>query len=115
MSNTQVMINGQLVDGSLAPKDRTFRDAWQLEGDAITVDMDKAREIHLDRLRTERKPLLEALDVKYQRADEVGDADAKADVVAQKQALRGITDDARIADASTPDELNALTLDVLLG
>ena len=45
---------------------------------------------------------------------ETADTAAQADIAAQKQALRDVTEDARIEAASTPEELKALTLDVLL-
>jgi hypothetical protein len=35
-------------------------------------------------------------------------------IAAEKQALRDVTEDARIAGAATPDALKALTLDALL-
>ena len=38
----------------------------------ITINLDKAKEIKKDRLREERKPLLEAQDVLYMRAQESG-------------------------------------------
>ena len=55
----------------------------------ITIDFGKATEITKERLRQERKPLLEAQDVLYMRATEQG-ADTKA-IVAEKQRLRDIT------------------------
>jgi len=72
----------------------------------IIVNVNKAKEITKDRLRAARAPLLAGLDVAYQRADEVGDAEKKAEVVAEKQRLRDIT---QLADqAQTLDELKAL-------
>jgi hypothetical protein len=72
----------------------------------ITINLDKAKAITKDRLREERAPLLAGLDVAYQRADESGDAEKKAEVVAEKQRLRDIT---QLADqAQTLDELKAL-------
>ena len=56
---------------------------------AIIVDINKAKNITKDRLRVERKPLLEAQDVLFQRALESG-ADTSA-IVAEKQRLRNIT------------------------
>jgi hypothetical protein len=56
---------------------------------AIIVDINKAKDITKDRLRIERKPLLEAQDVLFQRALESG-ADTSA-IVAEKQRLRNIT------------------------
>jgi len=70
----------------------------------ITINMNKAKEITKARLRQERKPLLEAQDVAFQRALEAG-ADTTA-IVAEKQRLRDIT---QLADsATTTDELKAL-------
>jgi hypothetical protein len=68
----------------------------------ITIDFGKAVVITQDRLRAERKPLLEAQDVLFQRALESG-ADTKA-IIAEKQRLRDITK----ITATTLDELKAL-------
>ena len=74
----------------------------------ITINFDKAKEITKNRLRAERAPLLQKLDVDYQRADEAADAAKKAEVVAEKQRLRDIT---QLADqATTLDELKAITV-----
>jgi hypothetical protein len=70
----------------------------------ITINFDKAKAITKDRLRAERKPLLEAQDVAFTRALESG-ADT-AEIVAEKQRLRDVT---KLADsATTLDELKAL-------
>jgi hypothetical protein len=70
----------------------------------ITINFDKAKAITKDRLRAERKPLLEAQDVEFQRALESG-TDTSA-IVAEKQRLRDIT---KLADeATTLDELKTL-------
>jgi hypothetical protein len=110
---TYININGDVRDAAslTVPADRTFRGAWQFNGAAVEIDMDAAKAIHKDNLRAARKPLLDALDVDYMKALETG-GDAAA-VAAQKQALRDVTNDARIAAATTPDELKALTLEVL--
>ena len=79
----------------------------------IRVNMDKAREIKKDMIRAERKPELESLDVDYMKALEQGDTAAQQAIVGVKQVLRDVTDDARIANASTPEELMALDLDAL--
>jgi len=69
----------------------------------ITINFDKAVEITQSRLRAERKPLLEAQDVLFQRALESG-ADTKA-IVAEKQRLRDITK----ISVTTLDELKGLS------
>lgn len=55
----------------------------------ITVNINKAKDITKDRLRAERKPLLEEQDVLFMQAQEQG-ADTSA-IVAEKQRLRDIT------------------------
>jgi len=71
---------------------------------AIIVDINKAKEITKDRLRIERKPLLEAQDIAFQRALE-SNADTSA-IVAEKQRLRDITK--LVDEATTVEELKAL-------
>ena len=67
----------------------------------IKIDIAKAKEITKDKLRAERKPLLEKLDVDFIKAQETG-ADTSA-IVAEKQRLRDIT---LIVDSmTTVDEL----------
>ena len=69
----------------------------------ITINQNKATEITKDAIRAYRKPLLEALDVDYTRAAEVG-GDTSA-IVADKQALRDMPND---ADGKTVDELKTI-------
>ena len=71
---------------------------------AIIVDINKAKDITKDRLRVERKPLLEAQDVLFQRALE-SNADTSS-IVAEKQRLRNIT--TLVDTANTVEELKAL-------
>jgi hypothetical protein len=73
----------------------------------IIVDINKAKEITKDRLRIERKPLLEAQDVAFQRALE-SNADTSA-IVAEKQRLRDITN--QVDTANTVEELKSITLE----
>ena len=69
----------------------------------ITINFTKATEITKERLRAERKPLMDAQDVLFQRALESG-ADTKA-IVAEKQRLRDITK----ISVTTLDELKELS------
>ena len=70
----------------------------------ITVNLDKAKVITKERLREERKPLLEAQDVLFMKAQEDG-ADT-TDIVTEKNRLRDIT---KLADtATTTDELKLI-------
>ena len=72
----------------------------------ITISIPKAKDITKDRLRLDRKPLLEAQDVLFMQAQESG-ADTTA-IVAEKQRLRDITK--QVDSCTTTDELKALTI-----
>ena len=73
----------------------------------IQVNFSKAQDITKDRLRADRKPLLEAQDILYMRAQE-GGSDTSA-IVTEKQRLRDITE--QVDSMSTLDELKAATTD----
>ena len=70
---------------------------------AIQVNITKAKEITKDKLRAERKPLLEKLDVDFIKAQETG-ADTSA-IVSEKQRLRDITN--TVNSMTTVDELKS--------
>jgi hypothetical protein len=70
----------------------------------IVVNFDKAKDITKDRLRGERKPLLEALDVEMMK--NWGNQEKLAELDAQKQVLRDITK--LVDEAQTLDELKTL-------
>ena len=73
----------------------------------ITVNITKAKEITKDRLRAERKPLLEAQDVLYMKAQEAGE-DTTA-IVAEKQRLRDITN--QVDSMTTVEELKGASVE----
>ena len=72
----------------------------------ITINFDKAKEITKERLRQERKPLLEQQDVLFQRSLE-NNSDTSA-IILEKQRLRDITN--LVDDASTLEQLKQLTV-----
>ncbi len=71
----------------------------------ITINMNKAKEITKERLRVERKPLLEVQDIKFMQAQETG-SDTTA-IVTEKKRLRDITKN--VDSCTTTDELKALS------
>ena len=79
----------------------------------INVNMTKARDIHRDKVRQARDPLLKSKDVEFQRAQETN-ADTTA-IVAAKQALRDAPAAAAIDAATNADELKAAWDTTLLG
>ena len=105
-------VDWRVIDVDELP-DRVYWGAWSLSGGGVVVDMVKARGIHRDSLRVLRKPLLDAADVDYLKAVEVGDSVAVAAVVARKQALRDVTKHESIESAQAPEELKLAVPDVL--
>lgn len=97
----------RIVEDDCIPTDRTFRDAWDFDDDGIIIEqIDKAKEIHKDRLRAERKPLLEELDVKYIRNLE--DGGEVSGIINEKQRLRDIT---KLVDkCKTIDAIKAINI-----
>ena len=73
----------------------------------ITVNLSKAKEITKERLRVQRKPLLEAQDILFMKAQEAGTS--TTDIVTEKNRLRDVT---KLADsATTTDELKAIEVE----
>ncbi len=73
----------------------------------IQINLGKAQDITKDRLRVERKPLLEAQDLAFQRAlEDSGDTTA---IVAEKQRLRDITE--QVDSMETLEELKNASVD----
>jgi len=69
----------------------------------ITVDIAKAKVITKDRLRADRKPLLEEQDILFMKAQEAGTSTSA--IVTEKQRLRDITK--QVDSMTTTDELKA--------
>jgi len=72
----------------------------------MQVNFSKAQDITKDRLRADRKPLLEAQDIAFQRALE-SSADTSA-IVTEKQRLRDITN--QVDSMTTLDELKGASV-----
>jgi len=77
------------------------------------IDMAKAREIHKTKIRAAREPLLTALDIEFQKAQETS-ADTSA-IVSKKNALRDAPADSGIAAASDEAALKAQWKTDILG
>lgn len=85
-----------------------YFNAWTYDSSGITHDMPKARDIYRADARLARAPMLAALDVDYQRADEAEDQASKHAIATRKQQLRDATQDHRIEACNTVEELSAL-------
>lgn len=76
---------------------------------AIIINIDKAKDITKDRLRQERKPQLEALDIQMLR--NFSNQELLTQIEIKKQILRDATN--QVNTMTTVDELKAVSLPVL--
>ena len=74
----------------------------------ISVSLTKAKAITKDRLRLDRKPLLEVQDVAFMKAQEAGTSTSA--IVTEKNRLRNITGD-YVDDMNNLTDLKAATTD----
>ena len=72
----------------------------------IQVDITKAKAITKDRLRADRKPLLEEQDILFMKAQEAGTSTSA--IVTEKQRLRDITN--QVDSMTTTDELKGASV-----
>lgn len=88
------------IAASDIPADRSFREAWTDDFDTPTVDvhMERAKDIHMSRIRAARDKKLSKLDIEQLKGN---------DVSAQKKALRDLPDTIDL-DVSTPEELKSI-------
>lgn len=61
--------------------------------DIIKIDMEKAKDIYRDILRSVRKPRLEELDLEFMKSIESGNTALQAEISAKKQELRDLPAD----------------------
>lgn len=79
--------------------DRYFRNAWAKEGEGLAVDMAKAREIQMTKIRHARDAKLRALDIRQLAGEDVQD---------EKAVLRDLPQTFKLDGATTPEELKVL-------
>ena len=103
----------EIVEDSVIPTDRAFRNAWKQNNKTIETDMAKAREIHKTNIRNARIPKLAELDIEFQKALET--SASTTDIVSKKQALRDAPADSAIASAKTEAQLKAQWNTSILG
>lgn len=77
----------------------------------ITINLDKAKDIQRGLIRKSREPVLQKLDVEFQRALETGQDTTS--IVEQKQVLRDLTKHPDLVSAQTPEEIRNFWPDIL--
>lgn len=95
----------KIVEDSAIPTDWSLRNSWEVDADfKISENLNKSKEITKERLRVERKPLLEKQDVLFMKAQE--DGTSTTAIVTEKKRLRDITKS--VDSCTTTDALKAL-------
>lgn len=74
---------------------------------AFSINMDKAKELHINKIRQKRSELFVELDVQFMKALEQGNTTLTAEIGAKKQALRDATN-IDSGSISTLDDIKAL-------
>lgn len=71
----------------------------------ISINMEKAREIWKNKIRSDRQPYLDQLDIDFMIAVEKKDLAKQQEISNKKQLLRDATQDPRIQLAEDADDL----------
>jgi hypothetical protein len=87
------------------PTDRTFRDAWAFD---FSVDMEKARAIHMDKIREARAEKFIKMGFPSKLDEEVEAAFISAKKREALQVLRDLPQTLNLSGAATPEELKAI-------
>ena len=115
MAASYISINGELRDASsltFPGTGREFRDAWQFNGDVIEVDMVKAKEIKVEKIaRQALDRIAKAEEKSAKKAIKGEDTSAEEAEIAKFKAKPKAAGIALITNASTPEELAAITED----
>jgi multidrug efflux pump subunit AcrB len=92
LANPEQYVSHRQMPDDAIPTDRTFRNAWADTTPEliIDVDMDKARNIHLESIRIKRNTELSKLDIQATKAQDIGDSDALTQIRVRKQELRDL-------------------------
>lgn len=97
-----------VIEDSELPDDYTFRDAWTHDGQILSVDLERAKQIHLSRIRSARIAKFEELGFPLRL-----DADLEKSIIPQQtrdklQTLRNIPQKLDLSAVSSPEELRAI-------
>ena len=103
-------INPRIIDDASLPASREFRDAWEAGVDGIDINLVKAKDINLGRLRQKRDDLLDTYDKLLARAMEIGTEQEVDNLKTKKQQLRDATEPLKaLTNPSSIDEIKQLT------
>ena len=100
-------VNIRVIAVDDVPIDRTFRNAWGHSDGQILVNMVKARDLWMDKIRQVRNAKLVQMDIETIKAIGAKDDELLAAIEAKKQVLRDLPQTISLDKAETPEELKA--------
>lgn len=104
-------INAMEIPDDYKLPDREFRNAWKQNGKEVTHDLEKAREIQLEKIRRAREPKFAELDKEFMLGLENGAP--SEEIVAKKKILRDITEPLKKAVLTSIDDVKNAFPDML--
>lgn len=117
MAQSLVNIGGVVRDSTeltFPATGREFRGAWQLNGDVVEIDMATARDIKIEKIYTQALDKIskaeEQAAKKAMKGESTTDEDAEVSKFKAKPKQAAID---AIANATTPEELDALDVDTI--
>jgi len=117
--NLSAAVSYEMVEASVIPANRKFRNAWEKSGDTIVEDMPKSRVIHMDKIRVHRTREFLVLDQVLRDAEYDEDTVALAAAKTKRQDFKNIPQTSQEADdiaaATTTAALDAIWPTALLG
>lgn len=99
----------EVVDASVIPSDRTFRNAWERAGAAVSVSLPKAKGIAHDKRRAARATELRPLDIEVTIPAKAAEAEAARQAIRDKYATMQSAIDA----CSSVDQIKAVIAGIL--
>jgi hypothetical protein len=100
-----------IVKDSIDDIDLEYSDAYRLSNNIVSINFNKFKEIHKDKWREARKPLLASLDIEFMKAVETANTEKQAEIASKKQALRDVTQTEIVGN--TPEDIKAVWPSVL--
>jgi hypothetical protein len=97
-----------IVSKSEIPINRLYRDAWIFQNEKIKVDVEKAKEIQKNNIRSVRDKIFKDKDIEYMRALELQDNSKISEIVEQKNKLRDVPNivNSFSCDSTDPDVIS---------
>ena len=111
LANPEKYVSHRDMPDEAIPTDRDFRGAWEDTTSPLVIDINisKAKDIHLNRIREQRNAALLVLDVQAVKAADQNKLTELAEIKVKKQTLRDIPQTAatELAQATTTEQLAA--------